>query len=208
MLKYEVVKQIPIIDPSTPNTNITLSTSNMSLIGSTKDSIVLNTSPAEAVYARGVYQDMTASAFALGPQQEIAIGIDLSPLEKSDLNVILDLSGTMAVTTTDEASADDLTILPYIGINHNESGPVSSINYHLLSGGVKGDDNVSTYSSQVLIGDITTGGISLEEGIQFGFVIRNNKPLATSGSNTSIATIVTSMFGRYCLDGYKIQGIF
>jgi hypothetical protein len=207
MLQYEVVKQMPIIDPSTPNTTIVLSSANAGLIGSTKNSIVLNASPAEAVYSRGVYQDVSASAFALGPQQEMAIGIDLSPLEKSDLNIMLDLSGTMAVTTLDEGSADDLTILPYIGINHNESGAITSINYHLLSGGVKGDDNVSTYCSQVLLGDITTGGISLEEGVQFGFLIRNNKPIASSSSNTDIATIVTSMFGRYCLDGYKIQGM-
>lgn len=210
MLKYEVVKQIPVIDPSVPNVDIDTANLTQGLIGTVKSAYSLNPyNITDQVYARGTFNNIVAG-YNLGPQQEVAIGIDLEPLQKSDINMMLDVSGTIAITTGDEGSVDDITILPYIGINHYtdpESGS-TSINYHLLSGGSLGDHNACTYSSQVLFADIVSGGINLMDGVQFGFLIRNNKPTASSLSNTNIRTIVTSLFARYCMQGFDIQGRF
>lgn len=205
MLKYEVVKQIPVIDPSVNWETLTFDSASRTDIGTPINPCQIGATGADQVYARGKYNDTTG--FDIGPQQQIAVTCRLKPFESEDTDCMLDVSGTLAITTLEESSLDDITILPVIGWDWTYNNE-AQVHYHLLPSTQSSDSNVGSYSSQVLLADINAGGIELGRGVEFGFVIRNNAPVASSESNRAIKTIDTSLFARYCLDGYKIQGIY
>ena len=206
MLKYETVKQMPVIDPSVVQETLTFDTASQTAIGSPINPCKIGATGSDQVYARGIYNTMP-TGFDIGPQMQIAVTTPLRPFESSETDCMLDVSGTLAITTLEESSVDDITILPIIGWDWTYNNE-AEVRYHLLPSTQLSDSNVASYSSQVLLADITSGGIELNRGVEFGFVIRNNAPVASSESNRSIQTIDTSLFARYCLDGYKIQGAF
>jgi hypothetical protein len=207
MLKYELVKQIPVIDPMIGPTTLSFDTASKTGITAPINPVYIGASGAHQVYAKGIKAFNPSAQITLPPQQQIAVMVNLGVFERSEQNVMLDVSGTCAITTTEESSADDITVLPVIGDNWTYTSD-NQVNYHLLPSAQVGDHNVGTYSSQVLLADINAGGVNLARGYGFGFVIRNNAPIASSESNRDIETIDCSLFARYCLDGYKIQGAF
>jgi hypothetical protein len=206
MLKYEIVKQMPVIDPSVGQETLTFDTASNTAIGSPINPCKIGPAGSDQVYARGVYNGMP-TGFDIPPQMQISVTTRLKPFESSETDCMLDVSGTLAITTLEESSVDDITILPIIGWDWTYNNE-AQVYYHLLPSTQLSDSNVASYSSQLLLADITSGGIELDRGVEFGFVIRNNSPIASSESNRSIQTIDTSLFARYCLDGYKIQGAF